>query len=292
MAYEAGKIISIEANVIRIAHPEVLKEPSTYLTVASSALATTFTVADNVQFVDNDLLLIGNYGQNTTELTQEVNTLAAGTSLTIDNPATGAVFAHPVNTPVRKMLFNQVEISGASSLTGSKTSITTIALDVSAPYTEYVVLNTTYSFYFVRYYNSLASVPYYGDYSDGVAATNFSNNTVGFIINSAFETMKEHVVADGLLSRRWAYRQIYLGELDVAKRLKRWSWLQSFDYDAGNLTEGQDNFALPTDIADTKSPKDILSIRLSGEAPMSYISKSQYEWLTRDVHKTDRKSVV
>ena len=62
--------------------------------------------------------------------------------------------------------------------------------------------------------------------------------------------------------------------------------MQQFDYDAGNLTEGNDTFTLPSDIADSKSPKAILGIRLGNDIPLSYLSKSEYEWLTRDVART------
>lgn len=286
MAYEPGKIMWLESNSIRISHPELPEEPATYLTVASNSAVSSLTVADNSSFLDNDLVLLGLFGQQTAEIVQLNGTPTRGTSLVLDNPATGTYFPHSVNTSVRRMLFNRVEISGASTATGNKTVIATVDLDVSSLFTEYVVSGTTYNFYFVRYYNSLAAVPYYGEYSDPVPSSSFEPNTVGYIIKTAFENMGQELRPDGHLSRSWAYRQIYQGEQDVEKRMRKWSFMQEFDYDAGNATEGLDYFALPSNISNANTPRAILGVRLSTNTPLSPISKTEFQSVRRDVART------
>lgn len=285
MAYESLAIQLVRDNVIRINHQSLPLVPATYLTAAAAAAATTITVRDNAGFsnsIGGDLLLIGNFGDERTEIKEVDGAITAGTSLT----TTTLTYAHPINTPVRKVLFDQIEVYGNSTASSSgSTLIAAINIDLSAPYTEYVVSGTTYAFYGVRGIRSTATA-IQGGYSDFIAAAGFDTDTVGFIIKQAFDAVGEEVRSDGKFSRQWAYDQIFLGEQDVARELKKWSWLQEFEYDAGNVTLGVNTLTLPTDISDKNTPKVILGVRLGKDVNLDYISKTEYEYLFQNVAKT------
>ena len=228
------------------------------------------------------MILIGSFGDEQAEIKEVDGAITAGTSLTV----TAVTFAHPINTPVRKIIFDQIEVYGNSTATSTgATLIATINIDVSSPYTEYVVSGTTYAFYGVRGIRSTATT-YSGAYSDFIAAAGFDTITVGFIIKQAFDAVGEIVRSDGLFSKQWAYDQIFLGEHDVSKELKRWSWLQEFEYDAGNITLGMQSFTLPTNMSDRNTPKAILGMRIGKDTNLTYISKSEYEYLFQNVAYT------
>lgn len=285
MAFEALQLQVVNNNILRIDHPSLPSIPKTSLTTANIAAATTLTVLDNAGFSNSaggDMILIGNLGDEQSEIKEVDGAITAGTSLTV----TATTFPHPVNTPVRKIIFDQIEVYGNSTATSSgSTLIATINLDVSAPYTEYVVSGTTYSFYGVRGIRSTATT-YNGSYSDFIAAAGFDTNTVGFIIQQAFEAVGEKIASEGRFSKQWAYDQIYLGELNVSKQLKKWSWLQQFEYDAGNVTLGVNSLTLPTDMSDTNTAKAIQGVRIGKDTNLDYITKTEYEYLFQNVANT------
>ena len=146
MAYSFPKLEQVKDNVIRIHHPETV-EPSTYLTASVAASGTALTVENNARFAQYDLLLFEGFGVERAEIGQISAAVTAGTALTVD----ATVFAHGINTKISNILFDQVEISGAATATGSKTSIATVNLNVDDGYTDYIVSGTTYAFYFARF---------------------------------------------------------------------------------------------------------------------------------------------
>jgi hypothetical protein len=274
MAYVAPSVNLVGNNLIRINHPGLL-EPKTYLTVLANAGETTLTVAGNAGFSNTDpqdLLLFGALGTENAEIKRINGAISAGTSLTVQ----ALTFAHGIDTPVNKILFDQVEISGAATAAGSKTVIDTINIRVGDSVTDFVVTGSTYAYYFVRFKNSLSTTPYFGDYSDALLAAGFDPKNVGFIIRNAFENVGEKP-GEGIFGYQWIYDQIYLGELEVTKTLPRWSWLRIDDYDAGNSATGDSGFTLPTNIEDKRTNKSILGVRIGTGENMNYIDQAEFQ---------------
>lgn len=280
--YESTQLSLVGNNVIRIDHPSLPSVPETYLTSSGAAAATVLTVRDNFGFANSDLILVGAFGDSRTEIKRINVAPNAGTTL----GCTATTFAHVLNIPVRKILFDRIEVYGNStaSSTGS-TLIATIDITPGADYTEYVVSGTTYDFYGVRPIRAAATA-YNGTYSDFISASGFSTNTVGFVIQRAFEAVGEKIRAGGVFSKQWAYDQIFSGEQEVAKELKKWSWLQEYEYDMGNVTLGDNSYALPTNISDANTPKAIQGLRIGTGNNLTYISKAKYEYLFQNVAQT------
>jgi len=273
MAYQAPSVKRVEDNVIRVYHPEKM-EPITYLTASVAAAGTTLTVKSNLGFSNTDpedLLLFEGFGHEGAEIKRVNGAVTAGTSLTVQS----LTFAHAIDTEISKVLFDKVEISGASTATGSKTSIATVNINISGEYTDYIVTSTTYNYYFVRFYNSLATTPYYSAYSNANAATGFDPKNVGFIVRNAFES-KNEAISDRF-PINWVLDMLYLGELDISKRLKRWSWLNSMNYDAGDAATGDFELALPTNIEDDETQKSILGLRIGTGRNLTYLDRTEYE---------------
>ena len=258
--------------MIRINHPE-LPEPSSFLTANVGAAGTTLTVKSNLGFSNSDpqdIILFEGYAIENAETKRVNGAITAGTSLT----SQAVTFAHAIDCPLYKTLFDQVEVLGSTTATGSKTSIATVNINVSGNWTDFVVTGTTYAFYHARFYNSLSTTTYYSGYSDAIASTGFDPRNVGFIRRNAFEALNESLGSKFTL--QWVYDQIWLGELDIAKRLKRWSWLVKENYDAGNVTTGMRSITLPTDIEDADTNKSILGLRIGTGDDMTYVDKSEF----------------
>ena len=288
MAYIFPKIEFINGNVIRVHNPEPIG-PATNLTANVAATGTTLTVANNEKFANNDILLIGSFGDSDAEITDITAAVSAGTSLTVS----ALIFAHNYDDQIRILLADQIEISGAATITGSKTTIATVEITASEKWTDYIVSGTTYAYYFVRFYNSFASTPYYSDYSDAIAATGYDTNTVGWCRRLAFKELGlEYNAEMSKFDSNTIYDWIYECELDISKSLKRWSWLQQFDYDLGNLTEGQYSVAVPTDLDDQNTSKSILGIHLGKDINLDYIDRSQFIFEYRDIGHTTVSSSI
>lgn len=273
MAYQSPQINFVKNNQIRIQHTEPIA-PISYLTASVASSGVTLTMRNNEGFSNTDpqsLVLLENLGSTQAEIVRVNGAIIAGTSLTVQ----ALTFSHNIDTPVSRILFNQAEISGAATETGAKTVIATITLQIANQFTDYLVSGTTYAYYFVRFYNSLATTPFYSAYSDPIASSDFNPKSAGFIIRNAFADLGEDI--GGRFTKEWCYDKIYQGELDVCKELKRWSWLIEQNYDLGNLSEGLDKIALPSDIEDNQTNKSILGLRISNQLNMWYLDKVEFE---------------
>lgn len=272
MALQNARLKLVNENTIRVLHPEEV-EPNTFLTATAASGATSITVKSNFGFSNQELLLVEGFGSKLAEIKKVNAAVSAGGTLT----TSALTFAHGVDCKVSKVLFDQVEISGSTTATGSKTVIATVNLNVSGLWTDYILLPaaTTYAFYHARYGNSLSTTTYNGGYSDAIASTNFTGKTIGFIRRTAFDDLNEEL--GGKFTLQWVYDKIYQGELNIVKRMKRWSWTKVEDSDLGNLTIGMRRIALPSNIEDNKTNKSILGLRIGNGMNLTYIDKSEYE---------------
>ena len=287
MAYQSPRVAFVRDNIVRVHHPDPI-EPSTFLTANASATATSLTVKNNAGLANGDILLFEGYGAKNAEIKKITAAVSAGSALT----AVALTFAHNVSAAVMKTLFDQVEISGASTVGGSKTVIATVGLNVSGPYTDYIVAGSTYSYYFARYYNSLNDTPYYSSYSDACAATDYDPKNVGFIRRNAFLNIDQEY-AGKFADPTWVYDQCYLCELDVLKEKDHWSELIIEDYDLGNITTGVAAVTLPTDIEDENTNKSITGLRIGSREGMLYVDRADFEWLRDGVaHSTNSAEVA
>ena len=97
MAYQAGNIKSVKANVIEVYHPDLL-DIGCHLTASVSAAGTTLTVNSNNGLSQNDFYVIGKVGYSKTEIKKINASVTAGTSLT----TTAVTFDHSISIPVQK----------------------------------------------------------------------------------------------------------------------------------------------------------------------------------------------
>lgn len=286
MSYSAPQIERVRDNVIRVYHPEPV-EPSTYLTADVAAAGTSLTVADNQGFADNDALLIGTYGTETAEIKDENGAVTAGTALT----TSALTFAHEKDTPVSKLLFNQFEVSGAATAAGTKTVIATTNIVPSGHYTDYIVSGTTYNYYFVRFKQTYAATAYYSAYTSALIATDFASDTVGFVRRNAFDAVGVTFDNDGY-NAEWVYDKIHLCDMDILNEKRDWGALTEYEYDLGDVTTCMARIALPSDIADLKTNRAVMAIRIGKEEGLEYVDWAEFQRIMADVANSPLASAI
>jgi len=154
--------------------------------VAVNAADTVLTIKNNTGFEQNDYVIIGQIGQEKTELKQVNAAVAAGTALTV----TALTFAHDIDTPIYRVDFDQVAYYHA---TVASTTPAPDLLPTGAPTPIDITPDSTFSRYedtefttgygFVRFYNSTT-----GDYSVYSAPIPYSGYT-----NKMFRNIRQKV---------------------------------------------------------------------------------------------------
>jgi hypothetical protein len=171
--------------IVRIDHPDVSGNEKTYLSAAVTAAGTTLTVQNIEGFAVSEYVIIGKLGEEKTEIVQ-LHASTAPTGSTITLVTGGVTFAHPINTPVTYIGFNQVAIVSATSKTGTYAACSGSPKSIEADqaFTEFDdSAGGTTTWYKVRYYNSSSAV--YSAYSDPVKGTGYTEDSLRKIIDKA-----------------------------------------------------------------------------------------------------------
>lgn len=269
MAYQIPIIKSAVGNTIIIEHPSIPDEPMTNLASPASASAASLTVLDNGGFVNGDYIVIGEIGNDKTEIAQINGAVTAGTSLTI----TPLVYDHAVDAPIQKTIWTQIRIKGASTVAGTQTAIATFNIQPDRPYTAYVNTGTTYAYYFAEYYNGST----YSAQSDPAPAADYAYNTVRKVKDSALSMTGVNIEDSQLINDSFLNTEIINCEREVWTQRRQWSWSSTFNYILGTVTAGQYSIALPSNIRDNNSNSSILSVRLKDKLCLTYLTKEEFD---------------
>jgi hypothetical protein len=271
MAGQSPQLELVNNNLLRVYHPQLLS-PSSYMTVEKASGQTAITLANNDGYADNDPVLFEGFNNPLAEIKDVTASPTYGTAIAVS----ATTFAHGINTPVYRLPFDQIEVSGTDTTGGVKTTIATIDINPTAPYTEYNIAGeTSYAYYYVRFYNSFDSSPYHGAYSDEIESTDFGSRTVGFIRRQAFQNIGS--TFEGWLTPQWIYDNIYFCEVDVMKEKETWGQLSVLDYDLGNVTVGMRCIAMPTDIDITKTNRGIIGVRVGVDENLDWFDWKEYQ---------------
>ena len=259
---------------------------STFLSADEAAAQTTLSVDNGTGFSANDYVVLGQIGQETAEIV-----LVSGQSDT--TLTTGATkFAHPRGTKVTFIPFNQVvpERSTDSGVNYSALSAISLRADSLETYLQRASDAST-DYYRFRFYNSTSTN--YSQYSDGVIATGFADNSVWSIKRRALSGMGEKVgdtITDEFLNESlWEGRR----ELDEDKRILRLSFRTKFNQDAGNIIPGTYSLTVPTDLRDPNTNKNILALRIGrNNRPLDYQDIVRFNENYRNIAHTTLSTAI
>jgi len=250
----------------------------TQLTSDVTAGSSTLTVKAIKGFAVNQVLLIGGLGGEASEIIKtHASTTPSSKTVTL---ASATINNHPAGTPVYVLRVDQIELSHATTLTGSKSTLTTtigsglIGIEADTVRMVYNEDEQTSGFYFARYKNSISGN--FEAYTDGLPYGGWDKGTVGSIV---LQSLKNN-----LLKRftRDISLEFCLGHIsDVLQKVQgkqlRWPQHQSFNKILGQTSRGVNVVSFPTDIYTTKSNKSLMALRIGDNKPLEYQDPYEFE---------------
>lgn len=256
------------------------------LTADMPSASSTLTVKNITGFAINQILLIGEPGNEGSEIIKtHSSTAPTGSTITL---ASNTVFPHSSSTPVKIINFDQVEISTAATLTGTKSVLATSSLVADSKETTYNDLATTSGYYFARFKNSITSV--FSSYSDGAPLTGYLITSARAVIDNALGMINKKT--SEILSDEYAFLQISNCQMEVLREFKRWSFMQKFDSIIGNASEGQWRIALPSDCDDQNTTKSIYNFRLGKQDDLVWVDKEEWNYIIGGIAYTTLASAI
>ena len=252
----------------------------TYLATDSAISDSTISVQSIKLFGINQILVIGQIGQEGTEIVKtHASTTPSGTTVTL---ASALTETHSRGTPVYVILFDQYELSNAGSLTGTKNLLTTalgsglLAIDPEQYDTLYNETEYTSGGYFIRRKNSISGN--FSSYSDYIPYTGLGDNTIGAVKNRALRAMGEtlsDLISDQDMND-WLYEA--RRTIDQDPRVFRWTFRQKFDTVIGQCISGAWTVSAPTDLRDRNTYKNILGLRFGRQnRPCIYQDRVRFQ---------------
>ena len=266
-----NKLILHQAQLVGV------RVEDTTLTADVAAASGTITVANIDKFTVSDVLLIGELGDENSEIILvHASTSPSGTTITL---ASNTVRAHSTGDKVYRLDYNQVELSHATTSTGSKTLLTTtlgsglVALEADDEPLIYDEAQFTSGFYFARFYHSVDATN--SEYSDAVPFDGWASNQVGYLIDAALKRNQAELSDE--ITPYFCYDTINeCLDLFQGKQL-RWEEHAVFNYVLGQTSRGVYSFSLPSDIYDSNSNKSIISVRVGDGQPIRYLDPIEFE---------------
>lgn len=264
-----GESIGVE---LFFSFPEIQNTPDTYLD-ADSAIGATSLTANGVDFAVNQYAIIGQPGNEKSEIVQlHASTAPTATTITL---ASGAVFAHNRGDVVRFIPYNQIAAEySADGVSYSTITAASIRADATETYMQRTADLSTY-YYKFRFYNSTSTL--YSAYSSVANAAGFADNTVWAIKNRALDQLGESrgdLITDQFLNdalmeaRRVA---------DYNPAVLRWSFRTKFGQVIGQMLAGQYSIAAPATLRDPNTYKNILSLRMGNQnRPIIYQDRNRF----------------
>lgn len=248
--------------------PLLVDAPVTTLSVNTAAGVSTLTVANTTGFSANYALLIGEPGNENSEI---VTLSSVGDIVTLT--LSGATsFPHSASTNVYLLRFNQIELSHAATVSGSKTVLTT--LDITAGVTtDYNDLASSSGYYFARFKWTHDSS--FSPYSDDVPYEGYTIRSARQIIDSALNEINKQ--ESQTLTDEFAFQQLDNCQTEVIQDLKRWSFMQLFDQTIGHVTTGSWKVALPDDIGNDATNKSVYQLRVGANQRMIWVDKEKFD---------------
>lgn len=271
MALELGQVISTDNKVVKI-NPPISTGVKAYMSNSSIAGATSLTILDNTGFTQNDYIILGEPGFEGTEIVKVNAAVSAGTALTI----TAAVFAHGYDTPVYLIRYNQIQLYGSTS--SSDTNPTTVgsAVNIDVQNTSTIIVpGTEYAYYYAKYYNSTSTT--YSSLSSSALAGGLPATARASIrkdFRSLFNEPPSDLVSDDQLNTG-----INAWQRELWKRRRYWSFLR-VNSKTLKTVQDQQNYILPTDIADANTGQAIVSVKIKDQPPLTYTDQDVFLSLT------------
>lgn len=272
---------------LRIPIADLLVNPQakTFLTTDSVSGLNVLTVKDIQNLRINQILFVGQEGNQGSELVKShASTAPSGSTVTLASGTT-TKYPHSASTGVILIPYDQVEFSHATTSTGSKSILITTLISAGLLETPYLVSTYTAGFFFARWKNSIDSTT--SSYSDATPVAGYTKLMARSIIDSALEDInKGGTNRTDVLSDSYAFQQINNCQTEVLREMKRWSFMQKFSQVVTNALVGAIRAPLPTDCDDQNTNTSTYHFRIGTLPNMTWIDKAKYDEMTFNMSQT------
>lgn len=173
---------------MRINHPDISLSEKTWLSLPLVASETSITVQSSNTFETNDFVVIGELGQERSELRKLSGVTDA---VTLGLVGSEPLFDHPTNTSVTQIRYNKIKVYSASSKEGAYTELSISPFDIDTDKMFTTVYNdaeTSSTWYKITYYNSSTLLE--SDYSDPLSASGAEQESVSKMVASVRRNCK------------------------------------------------------------------------------------------------------
>lgn len=187
--------------ILTLLNPETGDLEKSYLSNPYSIGVNTIVVKNADRFALNDRIMLGEMGEEKTEVVTV--TAAATDGMTLTTSAT--VFSHEADTPVYRLRFDQVKFyRSTTGISGVYTAISTQNLDVDNANLTTIYDDTSgiASYYYkMTVYNSISAVE--SAFTDPIPGGGFARNQVGYMIDQILQEVgdqnEQHVSRSEIL---------------------------------------------------------------------------------------------
>lgn len=274
--------------ILRIDNRPLLEgKEHTFLSVAAAAADATLTVSDIEGIAVGQYLLIGDFGVEKSEITRvHTSTAPSGSTVTL---ATAISFAHAVGTKVTQIDYNQVEFSRATTVAGSKSVLSTEAVEADDTHTTYNDTTNSTGYGFGRYKNSASTT--YSSYSGAIPYAGLSTNSVRKMKDAALGITSEKI--SSLITDDFLLTELNNWQQDITRQ-KNWSFEQTSATDT--VVSGQNAYPISTVISDLKHVHEgqaIIQMRIKNYERLEYIDKREFDnAMTNTIYTTLNGAVL
>lgn len=253
--------------------PDLSAEEKTFLNADVAASASSLA-ANGTNFTIGQYIVIGQPGNEFSEILRiHASTPPTSTTITL---ASNTVFAHNRGDIVRFIPFNQIAAEYSTDTAVTWNTITAVAIRADSTETQ-MQRTSDLSTYYYRFHFFNSSTSLYSAYSDPVPATGFPDNAMGSIKRRALRALGEKysdLISDQDLTD-WILEGRRLADNNPATF--RWSFRTKFEQNVGYLLAGQYRIAVPTDLRDRNTYKNILGIRMGQQnRPCVYQDRTRF----------------
>lgn len=249
-----------------------LVEGQEFSVITSNAVTgdSTLNVQNADGFAVGKYLLIGNFGEEGSEIIRiHTTTPPTGTIITLN---TTLVFSHTMNTRVTQIDYNQAEFSRATTVSGTKTTLTTKAIEADDLYTSYDDTTNATGYGFIRFKHSDDVT--YSAYSGAIPYTGFTARSVYSMIKGGLNLTNESF--SNLITHDFCLDELNNWQDEVSS-------VRNWDHESTSTTDtvvaGQKWYDVPTDLKHTFEDSAIIQMRVRNDPALRRLDKTEFDLL-------------
>lgn len=265
---------------VRVPLENMVVDPpaQSYFSQDATAGASTLFVQNQSGFAINQILLLGDIGNQNSEIVYTSTSTAPSVNEITLNGTTA--FPHSASTPITVLYYDQIQLYTAPTTTGTKTPLgSLINIVANQATTDYNDLAGSTGFYFARWHNSVLST--YSDYSEPSPVTAYGLFSARTIIDKALNSINKKT--SEILSDEYGFQMIDDCQMECLREFKRWSFMQSFDTIVGTTQTGTWKQQLPANMDDQVTYKSLWNFRIGREEDMVWVAKDEWDSLIQGI---------